>query len=733
MSAGELLLAVLCGGVFTGCGLIVASAVRRAYFATWRGSQAVVVITMAWICWALTLGQLLGAVGLLRRGALLVAALVTAGGSLLLRTEPIFAAATTTGDCLAGAGEAGKISTTAGAGEGERTSGTDGASEGERTSGTAGAGETGDDGANRASNAHGTDGAGEAAGLSSWLLVGFTAVLVLLVAAIWVARTVIVVHRGINDPDSLGYHLPFAATFAQTGYANQHLYVLPTFPVHFYPANDELLQAIALALTHSFVFATVKNLLFGGLVLVAAHALGTRFRAGLLAVAGAALVLGLPVIAFTQPGEAVNDTLLVLLIVGGLALLAHAGRRPGPYVLAIACAGAAAGIKFSGVAPAAALAVLALVLLVARLPDHRVPVAVAGFAAAGLTGGSWYLRNIVTYGNPVPPSRVALGPIHLRQIPTELGARSSTALGFLVRGRYLGQFRHGLQRGLGPLSLVVLAICLIGVVVGLVQRDGFRRGLAAFSLVAAVGYLATPASAFGLEGARHDPSGFVINLHYAAVALVAGVVAFSILLAGWRLAPLFPLAGVAVVATGISAGQRLAFWTPEIGGRAFDWLLAAALIGAGAVALGRWPAVRRPARVTGVAAIVIALVGVGLVDRRYPSLAAIDPVVRWAASHTGARIVGYAPDVALLYGPGAHNRVITLTRTLADAPVEVTSCPGWKKSVIDGHYRWSAAIPATIWSTWLNRDPAFKAVARDAVVVVFEVVGVPDVACAGQS
>ncbi|HEX3539211.1 MAG TPA: hypothetical protein VHT75_02100 [Acidimicrobiales bacterium] len=678
MSGAELLLAILCGGVFVGCGLVVALAIRQAYFASWRGSQGVVVVAMVWICWALTLGQLLGAVGLLRRGALLLGAMITAGASLLLRTEAV-------------AGEAG------------------------------------------GGKAAGAGGAGEATGPSSWLLLYASAVLVLLVAAIWVARTVIVVHRGINDPDSLGYHLPFAATFAQTGYANQHLYVLPTFPVHFYPANDELLQSIALALTHSFAFTTVKNLLFGGLVLVAAHALGKAYGAGVLAVAGAALVLGLPVIAFTQPGEGVNDTLLVLLIVGGVALLAHARDRPAPYVLALACAGAAAGVKFSGVAPAAALAVLALVLLVVRLPEHRVRVAVAGFVAAGLAGGSWYLRNVITYGNPVPPSRIGLGPIHLRQIPTELGARSSTALGFLVRGRYYGQFHRGLERGLGPLFLVVLAFCVVGIGAGLVQRDGFRRGLAAFALVAAIGYLATPASAFGLDGARHDPSGFVINLHYAAVALVAGVIACGIVLAGWRLAPLFPLLGVAVVATGIVPGQRLAFWTPEIGGRAFDWLVAAAVVGATALALARWPAVRRLTLVTGLAAVVIGLVGVGLVDRRYPSLTATDPVVQWAARHTGARIVGYAPDVGLLYGPGAHNRVITLTRTLGDAPVEVNSCPAWKEAVIAGRYQWSAAIPGTVWGRWLSQDPAFKPVARDAVVLVFEVVGVPDVACPGQS
>ena len=97
-----------------------------------------------------------------------------------------------------------------------------------------------------------------------------TTVLVVLVAAIWIARTIIAVHRGINDPDSLSYHIPFAVTFAQTGFANQHLYSFPSQGDQFFPANDELLSAIALVLTRSIVFAVVKNLLFGGFVLVAA-------------------------------------------------------------------------------------------------------------------------------------------------------------------------------------------------------------------------------------------------------------------------------------------------------------------------------------------------------------------------------------------------------------------------------------------------------------------------------
>jgi hypothetical protein len=49
-----------------------------------------------------------------------------------------------------------------------------------------------------------------------------------------------------------------------------------------------------------------------------------------------------------------------------------------------------------------------------------------------------------------------------------------------------------------------------------------------------------------------------------------------------------------------------------------------------------------------------------------------------------------------------------------------------------GHYRYAATVPSTIWSQWMRSDPAFTVVARDSIVVVFEVTGSPDLSCPGQ-
>lgn len=688
MTAGTLVFAIVCGSVFAGSGLVVALSLKRAFFADWSGSEAVVATVLLWICWALALGQLLGAVGLLRRGALLVTALVTAA---IARAWAAHHGGGTSEPAAAAVAVA--------------------PAEGESADGEA---------AKRWSRA------------AEVALLGTTALLVLIVAAVWVARTVITIHRGINDPDSLGYHLAFATTFAQTGYANQHRFVLPYLPVHFYPANDELLVAIALALTHSVAFAAVKNLLYGGFVLVAAHAIGKTYRAGLAAVACAAIVLGLPVIAFSQPGEAVNDALMILVIVGGLALLARAGDRPAPYVLAGACAGVAVGIKFSALFPAAGLGVFALVLLMVRVPTQRPRWAGATMLAAVALGGSWYLRNELTYRNPVPPTKIHLGPIRLPQIATASGPKSLTVLSYLKHGQLLAQFRHGLALGLGPYAAVVLGAWAVGAVICLVVGDGLRRGIGLFTLVCAFGYIATPASAFGMAGPTHPLGAFVINIHYAAIALFLGLIAFALVMGRTRLAWLLPAFGVVVVATAIRPGQRIAFWSPQMGAAGFDCLVAAAIVGAVAVLMTRWPAARSGARAVMALAALVAVVGAVIAARRYPSQEATDPVERWAAQVHDATVAAWVPDIALLYGPGSTNRVLTLTELSQHAPVPLGSCRDWMEIVIVGHFGYSAAIPGTMWNHWLASDPAFKLVAADELAAVYQVVGQPNINCPGQ-
>ncbi len=669
MSLADLTLAGLWAIVFLGSATTVSLTIKRTWFAGWRGSIGVVTTVLIGLCWALALGQLLGAVGWLRTLPLLGASVVSAAAAVAF--------------------------------------------------GRAGAGPQPDPEAQ-------LDEA--TVQPSQALLVVATVVLVLVVAAIWVARTAIAVRGGIGDPDSLGYHLPFAATFAQTGVADQNRFVLPGLPVQFYPANDELLVAMALVLTKSVVFGAVKNLVLGGLVLVAADALGKAFGARLLAVGAAAVVLGLPVIAFSQPGEAVNDALVVFLLLGAVAVLAHARGRPAPYVLALVCAGAAVGTKLSAIAPGVALAGFALWLLATRVPAGRLRAAAAGAVGALAVGVSWYVRNAVSYGSPLPPARIGVGPFQLPQITTEVHQYSYSVAWYLVRGRALRKLWDGLGQAMGPLFLPVLVAVLFGIVVGLRSGDRFRRGLAAAAVVTGIGYLTTPASAYGAEG---TPEGFVINVHYAAAALALGMVTAGIALAGRRWAAILPVVGCAVVAAGIPAGQRIAFWAPEIGGRSFAILVAAAAGGGVAAWMASRPGLLAWWRAGAAASTALAVVGVAVIVGQHPS-AESDPLRRWAIREQPTRIAGWVPEVALLYGPGAPNRAVTLTRLADRAPVPLDSCPAWMQALRDGGFPFTGVIPGTQWQRWVEADAAFELVAeRDGHGAIYRVVGPPDVSCAG--
>lgn len=675
MSSSALVPVSLNVSLFLGSGVLFSISVKRVFFASWRGSAAWIATVLIGICWALAIGQFLGALGWLRSGPLALSALVSAASAVAIRR-------------YLRAGEPASVPL-------------DGSRPGRRD--------------------------------QPALLVA-TVLLVLLVAAVWTARTVLAVRRGIYDPDSLGYHLPFAATFAQTGYADQTRFIFPGAPIQFFPANDELLAAMSLLLTRSMAFVAIKNLIFGGLILVAAHAVGKVFDAALLAVGAAATVLGLPVVAFSQPGEGVNDSLPALAVLGGVAVLAHGRGRPRSCALALACSGVACGSKFSTVVPGVALAALALWMLCTGESAHRPRTAGAGAFAALAMGGPWYLRNAVTYGNPLPPAHLGIGSFALRKISTEGAADAYSIAWYLVRGRALGQFWHGLGRGLGPLFPLVLVAVLFGVVGGL-RSSGFRRGLSVLVIVTGVGYLILPGSAYGGGG---SPGAFVINLHYAIPVLLTGLVGAAVVVRRWRWDWILPAAGWLVLASSISPGRRIAFWEPEMGGRGFVLLVAASLIGGLVAALSVRPSLRRWSWVGTAATAALTVVAVVVIGRQHPSRAETDPVQRWAARVAPTRIGGWVPAAALLYGPGARNRVVTLTRdrSVNGGPVALDSCPAWMQALGDGRFPFAGVIPDSQWQRWLDADPAFEPVVESDTatlyrVAVYRVVGRPDPTCTG--
>jgi len=91
-----------------------------------------------------------------------------------------------------------------------------------------------------------------------------------------------------------------------------------------------------------------------------------------------------------------------------------------------------------------------------------------------------------------------------------------------------------------------------------------------------------------------------------------------------------------------------------------------------------------------------------------------------------------------LYGPGARNRVVTLTRdrSVDGGPIALDSCPAWMQALGDGRFPFAGVIPDSKWQGWLDADPAFEPVVESDTatlyrVAVYRVVGRSDPTCPG--
>ena len=243
--------------------------------------------------------------------------------------------------------------------------------------------------------------------LTVWAALATAAV----VAIRWSTEVLQTLSRGFSQPDELHYHLTHSALFAQTG---------ATWPIRFtsvgdgaayHPANSELLHAIGLVVVGSDFVSIFLNLAFAALALCAGWVLGRRAGFPLCGTLIVATVLCTPVIA-NEAGSALNDTMAIAFLLAGAALLlevrsgAEQNQRVQAFVIAIAGAstGVAAGTKLTVLVPAIALAV------VASLSMERRWFAGATFVGTALlTGGYWFVRNLVHTGNPVPA--LSFGPL----------------------------------------------------------------------------------------------------------------------------------------------------------------------------------------------------------------------------------------------------------------------------------------------------------------------------------
>ncbi len=174
-------------------------------------------------------------------------------------------------------------------------------------------------------------------------------------------------------------------------------------------------------------------------------------------------------------------------------------------------------------APVGAIAV-AVVLFNARGAAHPRQHGAAARARRSLvTGGFWFVRNLLTAGNPTP--QIGFGPLNLPvpdQMPLDPRPRFSVAHYVLHPSVYRNWFFPQLENALGPLYGLILIVAFAAILYMMFRsRNRMLQALAGAALLTAVVYLFTPLTAAGPEGA---PRGFFTNTRYLMPGLVLALV-----------------------------------------------------------------------------------------------------------------------------------------------------------------------------------------------------------------
>ncbi len=480
-----------------------------------------------------------------------------------------------------------------------------------------------------------------------------------------------------------------------------------------------------------------------------------------------------------QAGEALNDIVGVSLILAAVAVLVNAAaarttttidegedrREPlamrekvviptGAIAVAGLAAGLAAGTKLSFLAPVIAL-LFGLAVIAPKGARWRTGLWFA--VPAFLTGGYWFVRNLIAIGNPIPFT--TWGPLGLPTPERAFELRPGFSVFHYATDFdvWSDWFFPGLDDSFGFLWPLVLA-AFVGGGIYAVWRGGdpLLRMLGAVVLVTTVAYVFTPLTAAGEEG---EPIAFAWNVRYLAPAAAVGLAILPCLpiARGSARARAVTLAGLCVLfaATTISLvqwqqghvkGAVAAGVGVLVGFAAIQWLRDR----------DRWGPRAPLAWVAGLTAVIaIGALGAGwweqrhYLERRYENL---DPelklaeAVRWSrdlqdSTVAVAGIRGVFNQYPF-YGTDLSNHVQWLGKEGPDgAYLRIPTCAEWRQALADGGYThvvttYDPFNPGKLTDTkeglWTREDPAAEEILRDGPVSVFELQGSPDPAACGD-
>jgi hypothetical protein len=569
---------------------------------------------------------------------------------------------------------------------------------------------------------------------------------VALVTAEWSIRTVDSLRYGMMGIDTLWYHLPVAARFAESGRTWDLHYVDGQSLTVFYPAVSELLHGLGIVFLGTDLLSPLLNTFWLALALLAGWCVGRPYGLARVTLIGSAFLLATPVLALLQPGGGMNDVVGLALFLAAAAILVTATNDPrarlsaASIVCAALAAGLALGTKYTFIAPVGAMGI-GVVAIGER--GERLRRALLWFAAIGLAGGYWYLRNFIAVGNPLPPLQLDMGPVRLPSIPFE-GTESVAT--YLFNRRVWGDyFLPGLRDAFGPAWVVLIATGVGGVVLGfLLGRGRVIRMLAVVGGVCLGAYVFTPQVLGNFAG---FPVYFGVNLRYASPALAIGVVVLPLALDrfGRRAAYLLlVLYGGALLVTQLDSGiwQRSGRFSAPPTGDTRSFVISLAIGAGGLLAATAWLVLRSRARKTplsrtalGAAALLVVVIGCAggyllsneYSDRRYKNAIVLPEIYRWARDiqHSRIAIVGTFLQYPL-YGTDSSNFVQYIAvRGEGGTSTAVTDCATWRRALNEGDYRYvmittsgfpfpNAKIPGE--QVWTGTDPADRLLIHETYV-----------------
>jgi hypothetical protein len=395
----------------------------------------------------------------------------------------------------------------------------------------------------------------------------------LLVAAHWAMPTQTGLDIGMYLPNTTWHNAPFAARFVQDHQVGALDFTeVLDLTVWFYPQNSELVHSAGVIFLGNDFLSPLINIGWMSLCLLAAWAFARPYGGGPIAVLALALVLDANMLLLYQPGDAKNDTAGLFFLLASAAVLvnADAQRRIG---IGGAAAGASAGALSppreesavrnrigggsrgvpaaapSGVAPLATgalivaglaaglalgtklnlLAPFALLTLgvIAVSRGYRWRATGIWVASSLVTGGFWFVRNLVNAGNPLP--WINAGPlpgpdqldINIRE-PHNVADYLFPPDGTVITDK----FSPGLHESFGDLWPLVLIVVIAGFVAAIFRgRTPVIRMLGVVALLSGIAYLFTPLTAAGPQG---DPTAFTTNLRYASPAIGLGALLLAV-------------------------------------------------------------------------------------------------------------------------------------------------------------------------------------------------------------